>query len=333
MKIVICGGGSQGTVCAAVLASQEGIDVSILTNHPAAWSTSVTATDGNGRQYEGRLTEVTSEAKVVEGADIVLLTVPGFLIEKTLNDIKPWLSPKTAVGSVVSSTGFFFFAHDILPSSTPLFGFQRVPYIARVSEYGHHGLLLGYKPSLAVALEGFEDAEGMKETLQRMFSTPVIILGSHYEASLTNSNPILHTGRLWNLWKDWNGETAAECSLFYKEWDTASAQTIINMDEEFQHLLHTLGVKEGAIPTLLDYYESHDADSLASKLRSIVAFQNIKSPMKETEGGWIPDFSSRYFAEDFPYGLHFIKELAKEYSIPTPTINKVYDWGMRVIGR
>jgi hypothetical protein len=55
--------------------------------------------------------------------------------------------------------------------------------------------------------------------------------------------------------------------------------------------------------------------------------------MKEVGGGWIPDFESRYFTEDFPYGLRFIKELAQKHNIDTPTIDKVYNCGMQHISR
>jgi prephenate dehydrogenase len=63
-------------------------------------------------------------------ADMVLLCLPGFAIADTLNTIRPYLQPSTAVGSVVSSTGFFFEAMRALPEENALFGFQRVPFIA-----------------------------------------------------------------------------------------------------------------------------------------------------------------------------------------------------------
>lgn len=102
------------------------------------------------------------------------------------------------------------------------------------------------------------------------------------------------------------------------------------MDEEFFHLLSLLPVEQGYLPTALNYYESHDAASLARKLSSIQGFKGITSPMKQTAGGWVADYSSRYFTEDFPFGLRFIKELAAEHGVPTPVIDKVLAWGMSV---
>ena len=104
------------------------------------------------------------------------------------------------------------------------------------------------------------------------------------------------------------------------------------MDEELQQLLKVLGLKEGCIPPVLDYYESSDADSLTQKLRSIKAFQNIASPMKAVEGGFIPDFSSRYFTEDFPYGMRFIVETAQKHHVSIPITENIYHWGLSKIG-
>ena len=104
--------------------------------------------------FLGYLNGLFSDAEqAVSDADIVLLCLPGYAIRETLLQVKDYLKPEAAVGSVVSSTGFFFEAMKLLPSSQPLFGFQRVPFISRVIEYGHRARLMGYKDSLQVAIE------------------------------------------------------------------------------------------------------------------------------------------------------------------------------------
>ena len=117
--------------------------------------------------------------------------------------------------------------------------------------------------------------------------------------------------------------------LFYKEWTDEASKKLIDMDAEFFRLLDRLGVN--GIPTLLDYYESTDATSLTAKISSIEAFQAITSPMVQVEGGWKMDRTSRYFTEDFPFGLRWIKDLAVQNNIDTPVIDEVYDWGMHLL--
>lgn len=330
LQICICGGGSLGHVCAGVLSSQEDVAVNIYTKQPLRWSRELTVTDNKGKEYKGKLNIVSSNPKeTVSNCDIILLCLPGYAIESVLKEIKPFLNNKCSVGSIVSSTGFFFKAHEILPSSTSLFGFQRVPYIARVKEYGKTANLLGYKSEVAVAMENIDNTEYMRAILEKIFITPTLLLNNFYEASLTNSNPILHTGRLYSMFKEWSGEKYDHNILFYKEWTNDASQTLIDMDAEFMSLLDRLPVDKSKIPSLLSYYESHDATSLTQKISSIQAFQTILSPMNEVDGGWIPDFKSRYFTEDFPHGLKYIKKIADEYNVHIPTINKVYAWGIK----
>lgn len=331
MNICICGGGNLGHVVLGVLAAQPQNRVSLLTNHPQRWADTVMVTDPNRKQYVGKIAQITNRAEdVIPHSDIVLLCLPGFAIREELDKIRPYLSATTAVGSIVSSTGFFFEAQRLLPKEQPLFGFQRVPFISRTTEYGRSAELKGYKPLLNLAVEQTADKEALRLTIEQLFHTPTELLQSHYEASLTNSNPLLHPSRLYTLWKDWHeGIVYDKNPYFYADWTLEAAQLYIDMDAEFQTLLRTLPVRSEAIPDVLTYYESHDAASLAHKLRTIPAFQGILSPMKEVEGGFLPNFHSRYFTEDFPFGMRFIIELAQEKGVQTPKMKEVYEWGIR----
>ena len=335
MKICICGGGNLGHVVAGFIAAQKKHEVCLLTRHPELWSQDLIIEAPAETTYSGHLNGLFSNAEqAVSDADIILLCLPGYAIRETLLQIKDYVQSDAAVGSVVSSTGFFFEAMELLPASQPLFGFQRVPFISRIIEYGHKARLMGYKDRLNLAIERTEHPEQLRDTLADMLQTPIQLLGSYYEASLSNSNPLLHPSRLYTLWKDWHeGDIYPRVPFFYEEWTEETAQLYIQMDNELQSLLDLLPVRKGSIATVLDYYESTDAVSLAKKLRSIEAFKGILSPMKQVEGGYIPDFQSRYFTEDFPYGLAIVHRLAHEKGVPSPSIDMVYDWGTKMLNR
>lgn len=327
MKICICGGGNLGHVCAGFLANR-GYQVLILTTQPKRWESElrIVAPD---QTFKGKLTLVTSKPEeAIPQAEIVLVCLPGFAIHEELVCIKPYLPKDCIVGSVVSSTGFFFEALEILPLDIPLFGFQRVPFISRIIEYGKEAELKGYKETLHVAIEHTTDKEPIRKELEELFEKPVSLAENFYEVSLSNSNPLLHPARLYTMWKDWQpGIVYPRNPQFYAEWTIEASALLIQMDDEFQHLLKKLGLKPRCIPTILDYYESTDEITLTQKLHDIRAFQGILSPMKEIEGGFIPDFTSRYFTEDFPYGMRFIVETAQHYNVTIPTIEIVYQWG------
>ena len=329
MNITICGGGNLGHTVSGVLGSREGVNLSLLTGHPENWSEELRVYDPEGREYLCKFFKISKFAEdVIPSADMVILCLPGFAIKDSLTAVKPFLLPETPVGSIVSSTGFFFEAEKILPPEQPVFGFQRVPYISRVNVYGTSAALLGYKQFLNLAVENSPDREALRRIVEELFGTPTRLLQSHYEASLTNSNPLLHPSRLYTMLKDYDGSPLPRIPYFYAEWTVEASELLIAMDGEFQALLRKLPVREGSIPSILDYYESADAESLTRKIRSIEAFRDIKSPFRQAQGGFVPDFGSRYFTEDFPYGMRFIVECARERRSPIPIIEEVYAWGL-----
>ena len=326
--ICICGGGSLGHVMAAVLGSHNDVKINILTGHPEAWGGFVSTIDSNGKNYIAEINKVSSKASdVIPDSNIILLCLPGYLIRETLLKIRPYAQGKF-VGSVVSCTGFFQNAGEILGTNALLFGFQRVPFIARVREYGRTADLLGYKKELFMAIENIEDS--FIELWSTWLGTPVHKLNNKWEAILSNSNPLLHTSRLYSLWHNRETERSPQPILFYEQWDDASSELYVAMDDEFQQVCQCYNAH---IPNVLTYYESSNPKELTQKLTSIAAFKGILAPMKHDEEGWVPDFTSRYFTEDFPYGLQLIKDLAHINKLSTPAIDKVLEWGMGHINK
>ena len=336
MKIVtICGGGALGHVVAGWLSARNHAVVNILTGRPEKWQKKIVVDTPDEQILNGSIAKISNRAEdVIPESDIVLLCLPGYMIAKQLEVIKPFLKPSAYVGSVFSSTGFFFEALNILDNKQPLWGFQRVPFISRVNEYGKSAHLLGYKASHNIAIENVNNSQKVEFAMmmQDWFERPIHVLQNFYEASLTNSNPLLHTSRLYTMFGGENeGRIFDRMIFFYEEWTEAAADLYIKMDEEFFRLLKVLPVSADYLPTVLDYYESNDAKSLANKLGSIQGFKGITSPMRQLENGWVADFESRYFTEDFPFGLKYIWQLAHDKGISCPNIDMVYEWGMSKI--
>ena len=332
MRIVICGGGGLGHTCAGILSNHEGIIVDMLTNRPEKWNHNFKVNTPDKGTIIGKLDRISSKPEnLIPKADIVFFCLPAFLVEETIIKIKPFLKHSTIVGAVFGCTGFFLFAHKHLPSTAKLFALQRVPYVSRVVEYGKEANLLGYRDKLIMAVENVDDRKTFRQLIESNLGEPVELCDSFYEVTLSNSNPILHTGRLYTMWKDWDGKPYERCSYFYKEWTKETSQLEIKMDCEFFSVLKALNVKTTHIDTLLEHYESSDAETMTAKIKSIPSLSNILSPMIKKDSGWIPDFTSRYFTEDFPHGLKAIYELAKEHQIACPYIEKVYKWGVSAI--
>ena len=286
----------------------------------------------DGQPLIGRLDTITNiPEEVIPQADIVFLCLPAFRVENEIIRLKPYLRKETIVGAVFGCTGFFLFAHKHLHTYTKLFALQRVPYVSRVVEYGKKANLLGYRDKLIMAVENVDDKESFRKQVEDLFGEETELADSFYEVTLSNSNPILHTGRLYTMWKDWDGTPFDKCSLFYHEWTNEASELEIEMDKEFFALLEKLNVSTKHIATLLEHYESTNAEQMTDKLRSIESLSSILSPMKQVDGGWGPDFESRYFTEDFPFGLKNIYDLAIQKDINCPNIKMVFEWGFEKI--
>ncbi|MBO7050594.1 MAG: NAD/NADP octopine/nopaline dehydrogenase family protein [Bacteroidaceae bacterium] len=335
-KICICGGGNLAHVVGGYLAAKPEFEVRLLTRHPERWQQdrSLKLTDINGKTFNPSFAVISSDpAQTVLGADIIILCLPGFAIAQVLESIKGYIGIGTTTGSVVSSTGFFLMAQKILPAGTRLFGFQRVPFIARINEYGKSATLLGYKPSLAFATMNVMNPQELGNTLSRLFDVPTTWLDNYLKVTLSNSNPLLHPSRLYGLFGG-GRERFDRPVLFYEEWDDLSSQTLIDCDNEFRILLDKLGITTQEIVPILDYYESHDARSLTDKIKSIKAFKGLLAPMIQMpDGTFAPDWNNRYFTEDIPYGLLIVKIFASKYEINTPTIDRVLEWAQSGMGK
>ena len=328
-RICICGGGSLGHVIAGYLSAKKDVEVNILTQRPQLWKQELHISTPEDDTLHGRLHIISDNPEeVLHRADIVLLCLLGYAIKSELIKIKPYVNEHTYVGSVFSSTGFFFEAMELFEGDVPLWGFQRVPFIARTNVYGESAHLLGYKNSHNIAIERCEDKEGFRAIIEELFDAPVRLLNNYYEASFTNSNPILHPSRLYTLFKDWNKEVYYDRQfLFYEEWTDEASELLIVLDRELFSLLSRLPVAPSFLTPILPYYESTDAASLTYKIRSINSFKGIVTPMIHSDKGWQPDLNSRYFQEDFMYGLRYIYQEAHRLGVVVPTIDEVYHWG------
>ena len=135
-SVCICGGGSLGHVVAGWLSAKGKAKVSVLTGRPHLWNNEVIV-NSEGMSLVGKIDAVGSKPEfLLPKADVVILCYPGYMISQALHIIKPFLRPDAYVGSIFSSSGFFFEAFRILGHRQPLWGFQRVPFIGRIDKYG-----------------------------------------------------------------------------------------------------------------------------------------------------------------------------------------------------
>ena len=95
--------------------------------------------------------------------------------------------------------------------------------------------------------------------------------------TFTPSNPILHTARLYSLFKDSTFETPfSKMIKFYGDWNDFASETLLKMDTELTKIcekLENFDLTEH-VP-LNDYYESKTVKELTKKITTIKNWHDL----------------------------------------------------------
>ncbi len=332
MKITVIGGGNIGTLMAGEMAFR-GHDVTVFSSKPERWSEKITILGTNHEEVmTGQLKRITDNLEeAVRGAQLIWITLPAQMFAEFAKKMIPYVEPGQMVGIVPGSGGAEFAFRGVLDKGGILFGLQRVHSIARLKEYGHSVYMLGRKKRLEVGTIPADKASGISELIQEVLDMPCIPLPNYLCVTLTPSNPILHTTRLYTMFRDYvPGMVYPKNFLFYEEWTNDSSEMLLACDAELQELCNRIPLELQDVVSLRVYYESDTPEAMTKKISGILAFQGLESPMLPISQGWVPDFQSRYFTTDFPYGLKLIRDVAHIFGMACPNIQRVWDWYCKV---
>lgn len=332
MNICIVGGGHIGTTLLCYIKhTHPEYRVSLFTRKPERFAETIKCNDiEGGFSYDVKTDCISNDAKIaVGGADLVYIALPHFAIEKAFSDIAPYVAPEAFIGVLPGGGGCeFFFNHYFDPKKT-MFGFQRVPFTAKLQQYGVEANLKSWKPFSVVGTLQRNRIDAACEKIEAC-GLKTKKASNYLEIALTPTNPILHTSRTYELFGGYEKNYLfAEKSKFYVGWTDDASRTMFAMDSELHTLLDVLqanGIETSAIRPLSEHYESPTIDALTRKINSIATFQSVYAPMKEQDGKYVADTESRMFTEDFPWGLLVIRSYFDFFNISAPTMDKLLKW-------
>ena len=329
MNVTIVGGGNIGTQF-AVHCAEKGLNVTIYTSNPDVFQTYITIVDETGiTTHEGNIKLATNDPASAFGkADFIMVTFPANLMKSIAEIIYRYASPNAIIGVVPGNGGSECAFHKCIARGNPFFLMERVPAIARLIKKGKTVKSTGYRDELHVATLPTAFSEKCCKVIDFIFDKKCIAIPGILNLTMTPSNPILHTTRLKCIFKDYyKGKTYETLPLFYEGWDDESSELLLACDDEVQKVCKALPEHRlDFVKSLRIHYESKTPQELTKKLSGIMAFKGIKTPAVEINGKYIPDFHSRYFTADFPYGLSIIQQIARFADVFTPYINKTMDW-------
>ena len=318
VRFLVIGGGNIAHSLASAIARRE--EVAVLTRRPSDWAIRL-----NDSPFA---VHATNDPSVVSDAEIIFIALPSFAIRETLAKIDPYLHAGQTLCLTPANTLIPDLVDAYAKKGVDVVCLQRVPYIARIEEYGRR---VKMSPPRAVH-KLFVPREELKPKwtalCRELFEGDAAYLHSPLTFIFNNSNPLLHPARLVVLFRDWRNKTFTRNPFFYAEWTDESSELYIKADEEMHMVLKAAdptGACERDYESVLAHYGVSSPAELTDKLHSIEGFKSIMSPMRElSDSTWVPDFTSRYFTEDI-VGTRAIQEFAQRYSIQTSTIDKLIE--------
>lgn len=329
MRITIAGAGNIGTQF-AVHCADKNYEVTMYTSKPDKICHELQIVDQNNRvTCQGTIHGMTNDPqKAFSDADVIFVTVPAMLMKKTADSIKPYIRPGIQIGLIPGSGGGECAFRECMEKGATVFCLQRVPSVARLVEYGKTVRAVGYRKELFVAALPHSETGACCALVETVFGIKALPLPNYLNATLTPSNPILHTTRLYTLYKDYHSGTVyRSIPLFYEDWDRETSELLLQCDDEVQKLCEKLDRFDlSFVKSLRVHYESDTADAITKKISGIKGFQGLKSPAIAVQGGYIPDFNSRYFTADFSFGLTILIQIANFVALDTPNMQKILGW-------
>lgn len=332
MKIGIVGAGNIGTALATDLARRH--FVKLYSSRPREFDDKVVYRDSAGDMSFDSHIEVVSDkyAEVVRGVDLVFVCLPTYLIKAASEGIASSLSEPVPVCFVPGAGGVEFLAKSLVDMKCPFAGLDRVPYVARVVEYGKCvSASKKAKTRIAFLRNG---GRSVFDAISTALDMPATMMKSFLSVSLT---PTLHISRLYDLYGAMCSSDRVENDpFFYAEWRDSASSICLELDKELHCLceaLSHLGLDTSEVVPYTVHYESPTVHDLTLKLQSIQSLSRIHGPVVRNGSEFMLDINSRYFTESFPYRLALVKGLADIADVKVPMSDRVLMWYSKMAGK
>lgn len=330
MKIAIIGAGNIGTHFAVCLAS-IGCEVSIYSPRFKEISSVLELVDETGAVLKSAKIALASDdlGSCVRGASVIFITTPVNTADELCAKLLPFVDGASRLCFVCGGGGVEFAFAPCLEKGASIYCLARVPSIARLVKYGKSVWASKPRDQLFISALNGAKSDDLLGLLERAFDCRVSFLKDFLSISLTGSNAILHTARLFVVFKDYEkGRFYESLPLFYEDWDDESSELLLELDCELASICGALeGFDFSLVKSIKEHYEIKTKSELSAKIRWVPAFKGLKTPSVFTQGrGFEPEWNSRYFTCDFGYGLAFLAKIAEILGLKVVKMNALLDW-------
>lgn len=336
MKVTILGGGNIGMCLLGEISRLKGYEVTILTSKPGIFGKQIKIVDDekNIAYSSGCFNATSNLEEAVKDADIILCTLPAFLRKDTIASISKVIKKTACLGFFPGYGGAEFYCKDLIEQGVTIFGLQKVPYVARTKVCGQIAGLMSKKRVVYVGAIPIRRTTEIASILEDMLLIKCKCLSNYMAATLLPGNPILHTSGSYVYLKDYReGMLFPGQIYYYQTWTDEMSKTACCFSDEMVKVCNAIPVNLSEVQSIQEYYESPTPEKLTEKFHQIPSFYPLTLPMVKEEGGYRPDFSSRFYTEDIPFGVCIIKALALLAGVETPTVDRILDWYYKMTGK
>lgn len=330
MKVAVLGGGHGGYAAAADL-TIRGFDVSLFTfsaDRAAAFRKQdnqlmYEGVWGNGQCRIGCVTNHIGEA--VDGADLVVMNVPGTGHETYLEALQPYLNEDTVLYMNPGHSGGALRAAGILRRGR-IAESNTLSYIARKTSETSVRVSSSDKP-VTVGVFPADQTEDVLSVIRRAYPH-VVAARNVLESSLCNVNAMFHPpGMLLNA--GWIEHTKGNFRFYYDGITPAVGNVIRKLDEERLSVSNAFGLGLDDFCTVLYHAGSTTREAAESgdpyrACQESRANQFILAP---------PGLDHRYMHEDIGSGLVPISELGRLAEVGTPLTDALISAAEALMGR
>jgi len=360
-KLVVCGGGNSAHILIPFLKDSI-FDVYVYTSRPAQWTKTIGLEwqDATGKVLDtckGEIVAASNSAKdLFPDADYVVFCMPVHQYRVALHKIAPYLnkSKEVFLCTLYSQGGWNWMVDEIKKkfnlNNIVTFAFGLIPWICRIKEYGHTGVVYGVQKNanFACAQPMQYFAQISQELIAPICDNDIVherVEQSDHFISLTFSadNQIIHTSRCLGLYKvcgkEW--KTKEDVPWFYKDWDDISADILRDVDLEYTKIRSAIKSRypELNLSYMRDYMElerfgyNSEITDIKASFSDFGTLDAIPTPVIQNERGtWEIDKNHRFFLDDVYYGNCIAKWMAEQLNITTPTIDEILCWAQEVRG-
>jgi hypothetical protein len=357
LNVAVCGGGRTGHLNAVLFKQLPGVRVSMLTgcrdviDRHRNGEGMITAFLPDGTTRSARPDAVGSRPeRILHDADVVVITVPAQARPALLRSIASSLptDKPVYVGAIPGFCGFDWLAEKMLAArpNAVIWGMKDVPHTACDLVPGVSVRMGGAKGALYIGTHRRESEaarHALLAHLRRLYASPVALLDSYLEITLTPGNPIMHPSVVYGLigpYGQWHDKPLPSPVCWWTDCTELGAYFLERSDEESQRLCRAVEqcldadlssikpLKQEIIDAYADQISDHR--TMLSVLRTNRAYDAIEAPLVPAKdgSGYLMDKESRAFQEDVAYGLALLTGMAQRLRIPVPHIDEIFHWNV-----